>query len=111
GSRSRHLLESYDSHHAHHSFPTRRSSDLIGLFGGFHLFRYPDDPLTQIDPHGLDFKTVDFSGSRHLYPVEPGQLNIVKIVMQGRSEEHTSELQSRENLVCRPLLENKNKMS
>src|SRR5690606_40092807 len=27
----------------------------------------------------------------------------------GRSEEHTSELQSRENLVCRLLLENKNK--
>src|SRR5690606_40222142 len=26
-----------------------------------------------------------------------------------RSEEHTSELQSRENLVCRLLLENKNK--
>src|SRR5690606_39592478 len=26
-----------------------------------------------------------------------------------RSEEHTSELQSRENLVCRPLLEKKNK--
>src|SRR5690606_40745992 len=28
---------------------------------------------------------------------------------QGRSEEHTSELQSRENLVCRLLLEKKNK--
>src|SRR5690606_40243536 len=27
----------------------------------------------------------------------------------GRSEEHTSELQSRENLVCRLLLEKKNK--
>src|SRR5436309_8697351 len=27
---------------------------------------------------------------------------------QGRSEEHTSELQSRENLVCRLLLEKKN---
>src|SRR6266511_4544122 len=26
---------------------------------------------------------------------------------QARSEEHTSELQSRENLVCRPLLEKK----
>src|SRR5690606_42103070 len=26
---------------------------------------------------------------------------------RARSEEHTSELQSRENLVCRPLLENK----
>src|SRR5690606_41061053 len=28
----------------------------------------------------------------------------------GRSEEHTSELQSRENLVCRLLLEKKNKI-
>src|SRR5690606_42147369 len=28
----------------------------------------------------------------------------------GRSEEHTSELQSRENLVCRLLLEKKNKL-
>src|SRR5690606_41877114 len=28
---------------------------------------------------------------------------------RGRSEEHTSELQSRENLVCRLLLEKKNK--
>src|SRR5690606_41327322 len=28
---------------------------------------------------------------------------------KGRSEEHTSELQSRENLVCRLLLEKKNK--
>src|SRR5690606_41909817 len=28
-----------------------------------------------------------------------------------RSEEHTSELQSRENLVCRPLLEKKNTAS
>src|SRR5690606_41828464 len=30
-------------------------------------------------------------------------------VKQGRSEEHTSELQSRENLVCRRLLEKKNR--
>src|SRR5690606_40873971 len=29
--------------------------------------------------------------------------------LRGRSEEHTSELQSRENLVCRLLLEKKNK--
>src|SRR5690606_41649397 len=29
-------------------------------------------------------------------------------LLQGRSEEHTSELQSRENLVCRLLLEKKN---
>src|SRR5690606_41275509 len=31
------------------------------------------------------------------------------LVRQGRSEEHTSELQSRENLVCRLLLEKKKK--
>src|SRR5690606_40401218 len=33
-------------------------------------------------------------------------LNVSELV--GRSEEHTSELQSRENLVCRLLLEKKN---
>src|SRR5690606_41033565 len=32
----------------------------------------------------------------------------VYLPMQDRSEEHTSELQSRENLVCRLLLEQKN---
>src|SRR5690606_41885298 len=31
--------------------------------------------------------------------------------LAGRSEEHTSELQSRENLVCRLLLENQNSLS
>src|SRR6266511_365659 len=36
-------------------------------------------------------------------------LRVVEIVMRpvGRSEEHTSELQSRENIVCRLLLEKK----
>src|SRR5690606_40036000 len=34
------------------------------------------------------------------------QADLVKVV--ARSEEHTSELQSRENLVCRLLLEKKN---
>src|SRR5690606_40782614 len=31
----------------------------------------------------------------------------VKVILKPRSEEHTSELQSRENLVCRLLLEKK----
>src|SRR5690606_39755075 len=34
--------------------------------------------------------------------------NLPCVLIVGRSEEHTSELQSRENLVCRLLLENKN---
>src|SRR5690606_40930123 len=40
---------------------------------------------------------------------EPAQLAVLNRLLQyGRSEEHTSELQSRENLVCRLLLERKN---
>src|SRR5690606_40277875 len=35
--------------------------------------------------------------------------NLVAYILVMRSEEHTSELQSRENLVCRLLLEKKNK--
>src|SRR5690606_38394184 len=40
-----------------------------------------------------------------LAPFLPGP--IVTVLEEGRSEEHTSELQSRENLVCRLLLEKK----
>src|SRR5690606_39975892 len=41
---------------------------------------------------------------RHDTPVDPAD-----VATAARSEEHTSELQSRENLVCRLLLEKKNK--
>src|SRR5690606_40611341 len=34
---------------------------------------------------------------------------VCRVIVQNRSEEHTSELQSRENLVCRLLLEKKKK--
>src|SRR5690606_41327706 len=87
-----------------HSFPTRRSSDLsepsmipkarsrglqIGVcaaqrvFGAFHEI-------------GHDFRSRPYLvNETHALPCET------------RSEEHTSELQSRENLVCRLLLEKK----
>src|SRR5690606_41277944 len=83
-----------------HSFPTRRSSDLLlerpgqrGLqllgatLGGDEL------GLRGIDV-GLDLELT----RRAIGPAE-----------HPRSEEHTSELQSRENLVCRLLLEKKKK--
>src|SRR5690606_42122711 len=38
-----------------------------------------------------------------------GTIARIRGIGTGRSEEHTSELQSRENLVCRLLLEKKNK--
>src|SRR5690606_40879509 len=40
-------------------------------------------------------------------PIGRSGLFLPQGIDQLRSEEHTSELQSRENLVCRPLLDNK----
>src|SRR3712207_7194998 len=47
----------------------------------------------------------DAGQQRHAEHVPPAQL-----VVEGRSEEHTSELQSRQYLVCRLLLEKKNEI-
>src|SRR5687768_18292015 len=41
--------------------------------------------------------------------IEPGGTHLVTANIAGRSEEHTSELQSRLHLVCRLLLEKKKK--
>src|SRR5688500_19136677 len=72
-----------------HSFPTRRSSDLerqlrpaAGWAGGLEL--------------GLPL------------PLHPGRPRRRDRQHRARSEEHTSELQSPCNLVCRLLLEKKN---
>src|SRR5690606_40080397 len=73
------LFYSPGAHRHLHSFPTRRSSDLL-------------HEETSVVPENLgldDQRIVDGSTDR--------------------SEEHTSELQSRENLVCRLLLEKKNR--
>src|SRR5690606_3787604 len=51
---------------------------------------------------------LDFS--RDLLEGGEGALQVLPVPSCGRSEEHTSELQSRENLVCRLLLEKKNLM-
>src|SRR5439155_19867919 len=90
-----------------HSFPTRRSSDLasprvvghLGTWAGgqghfgqllYHMARYP--PI-------------------HTWPSGatrwPGVYRWVSGHVVERSEEHTSELQSRGHLVCRLLLEKK----
>src|SRR5690606_40499716 len=98
--------------HAHlHSFPTRRSSDLAK----------PSRCRAQI---GRCMKTLTLAGLAAALAaaaagpafsapascdipkaanVRPGGLTALKA--EERSEEHTSELQSRENLVCRLLLE------
>src|SRR5438874_9479614 len=75
-----------------HSFPTRRSSDLIllvlALLAGL---------LSACDAGGGPKPTPTFNGTIKIGVASPFT----------RSEEHTSELQSRRDLVCRLLLEKK----
>src|SRR5688500_20001579 len=85
-----------------HSFPTRRSSDLSGwrASGSSCLFSEPSvvgDRVAVVGHGGAADHVVDEAVLQGLLRGEP------------RSEEHTSELQSPCNLVCRLLLEKKNK--
>src|SRR5205809_5634973 len=83
------FLQSYCYHRDLHSFPTRRSSDLPVV---------PFPPVGEMLAFALrktslvkdNFRTGALLGENYL-----------------RSEEHTSELQSRLHLVCRLLLEKK----
>src|SRR5690606_41740554 len=90
-----------------HSFPTRRSSDLGEGSAHDHDVRQPkEQPQLAQSVGQIDVGLV----ADRLALTAPGEA--VAVVAQGlRSEEHTSELQSRENLVCRLLLEKKKKRS
>src|SRR5699024_12299925 len=89
----RFVFQSCRSHRYLHSFPTRRSSDLafstsavVLKFCAFQLFKIDCAYLTL-------FRAFANTDS-----------------FNARSEEHTSELQSRFDLVCRLLLEKKNRL-
>src|SRR2546422_3501320 len=69
----------------------------------FHLQQQSDHRVTSTN---FDYVTGASSAGQHVF--EPAhQLSICR---DGRSEEHTSELQSRLHLVCRLLLEKKKKI-
>src|SRR5207244_12705926 len=92
-----------------HSFPTRRSSDLrqIGQVGRLLRRRSEVD-----DRHGAD---AGVRAERHRERADLGELlreqhrSRLAETEPARSEEHTSELQSPDQLVCRLLLEKKKK--
>src|SRR5688572_31351058 len=86
------------------SFPTRRSSDLSPSVAGF-CGRAPPvatvtPPLHRRTPAALQLRHMP----RRLFPT---LALLVLVAAAPRSEEHTSELQSQSNLVCRLLLEKK----
>src|SRR5438105_14707070 len=79
------------AHRDLHSFPTRRSSDLEKYFGGAQAL---------VDA-GCDAITLADNSLAIL------RVSNLAVGASERSEEHTSELQSRVDLVCRLLLEKK----
>src|SRR5204863_7573170 len=94
-----------------HSFPTRRSSDLALLARRFEAFEgIANGPRATIE-NGIDRLALDLAASpdaenaRTLARVRDREGVAAKWrTSLGRSEEHTSELQSRRDLVCRLLL-------
>src|SRR5204862_8004052 len=93
-----------------HSFPTRRSSDLFRV----RLC----DPAELAFPVAVEHNPVDVAGLRTRFPAvgtRGAKTNVGSragrvVSIQQRSEEHTSELQSRRDLVCRLLLEKKKRI-
>src|SRR5690606_41343330 len=89
---------------------TFRRSPLSTLFPYTTLFRSIGvlQPVV-VRPTATGYELI--MGERRLRAsLNVGNATIPAIVRVTRSEEHTSELQSRENLVCRLLLEKKNKI-
>src|SRR5947207_4577861 len=88
------LFYCYGAHRDLHSFPTRRSSDLfLVLRNSEYAILKWFGSIEQVEgAPGLDLPDLDCAA------VEVGEV---------RSEEHTSELQSHSDLVCRLLLEKK----
>src|SRR5206468_13012995 len=93
-----------------HSFPTRRSSDLLRQ-------RVNGDEVSYVVTRNINYTNIcyfrcqfcAFSKGKLSENLRgrPYNLDLSLPFEKARSEEHTSELQSRSDLVCRLLLEKK----
>src|SRR3712207_7164377 len=85
------------------------------LFPSTTLFRSAHDRLVLADirdtglPGAAYDLIVESLADEHLPDLGPLYREAARLARPGRSEEHTSELQSRQYLVCRLLLEKKKK--
>src|SRR5690606_41527278 len=98
-------FSSSDHHRALHSFPTRRSSDLHADDGRHESIPREEQGTV---PRGAVRVPADIE---YIRPprAQGGHAKGRRVAEAQRSEEQSSELQSRENLVCRLLLEKKKK--
>src|SRR5207244_12161202 len=93
-----------------HSFPTRRSSDLLvherrGLLVVVSRWMQQTIPIPKRDDKVV---AVHFRRPGHRVRAAVDRQQVQEMIKDGiRSEEHTSELQSPDHLVCRLLLEKK----
>src|SRR5207244_13202019 len=99
------FLHAYAPLLALHSFPTRRSSDLRGACAGAR--RSTVCSRLRVDRRRIQGNGTSWSCHFKASLQEVGNHEAQGNQAQGRSEEHTSELQSPDHLVCRLLLEKK----
>src|SRR5690606_41966729 len=94
-------LQHYRAHPDLPSFPTRRSSDLTLVMSAVFV------PAAFLPgPTGIFYRQFSLTVATSIVLSGIVALTLTPALCP-RSEEHTSELQSRENLVCRLLLEKK----
>src|SRR5258707_10704630 len=79
-------------------FPTRRSSDLLRVCATPAHLPHPHGGISARLPRCLSLSRLSVFAARECFR---------RLACNWRSEEHTSELQSRQYLVCRLLLEKK----
>src|SRR5690606_39925552 len=103
------LFSRFASHLDLHSFPTRRSSDLSSR--ALSLLRERLKRLWASEISKALKAAMAFGAKESKFRIITSGVGPVATATFWclRSEEHTSELQSRENLVCRLLLEKKKK--
>src|SRR5206468_12533675 len=105
------VFHTSDHHRNLHSFPTRRSSDLGKEIGVSEWLAVTQERINQFAEATEDRQWIHVDPERatrespYHATIAHGFLTLSLI---SRSEEHTSELQSRSDLVCRLLLEKKN---
>src|SRR5699024_12658500 len=93
-----------------HSFPTRRSSDLLesekreGENVYVPAWKQAKDTIVSLNIYNRTLNKLENVNLDNLTAKDRKE----NVMNQRRSEEHTSELQSRFDLVCRLLLEKKN---
>src|SRR5690606_41509649 len=103
------LFYCFGAHLALPSFPTRRSSDLPAAIAASssRLDQSARVIGTSLVQSGPECRPPPWPGWGPALPPRRRLNSSTTASTTARSEEHTSELQSRENLVCRLLLEKK----